>query len=179
MQVFKGDATELKMTASASPVLSNISVSLSEYFDKLYSTVPLGELVYDQMRFPLTNAIKRDIFIGAFAELLQSWSFCGTFESYILVFKKIFGEDVDIDFTVPAPGKLQIDITSAGVQNFDFIARSIVDDAYVYDNVVDDVGDQIVFAAVQGLETESELEKVLFTMVPNGIYTEVSLTIGS
>lgn len=178
MKYFKGDEKEKKIYLSGDGMLSSISLSLSEYFEDVYGSKPLGEFLYDEKRFPLTNAIKREIFIGCFQELFQAWAFCGTFESYILVFKKIFGEDVEIVFTVPGPGKLVIDITATGLQDYEFLARSIVDEAYVSDTVVDEVDDTIVFSTVQGIETQSELEKVLFTMVPNGIYTTVSLTIG-
>lgn len=178
MKYFKGDDKELKVYQAGDGMLTSISLALNEYFEDVYGSKPLGAFLFDEQRFPLTNAIKRDIFINCFQELFQAWSFCGTFESYILVFKKIFGEDSTIVFTVPDPGKLTIDITSTGLQDYEFLARAIVENEYISDTVVDDVGDTIVFSAVQGIETQSELEKVLFTMVPNGIYTTVSLTIG-
>jgi hypothetical protein len=179
MQYFKGDATELKMYESAAPIMRAISVELSAYFNGVYESVPLGEFIYDENRIPLANAIKRSVFISAFKEIFNAWAFTGTFEAYLTVFRKIFGDDVDVVFTVPGPGRLQIDITSSGVSETLFIAREIVDDEYSFDFVVDDVGDNITFATVQGIETQSELEKMLFTMVPNGIFTEVSLTLGA
>lgn len=178
-EFFKGDALELKMYNSGLPSMQAIGLSLDDFWNGCYEMVPMGEFLWDEKRVPLTNAIKREVFINSFKQIFEAWSFCGTFESYILVFKKIFGEDAVVEFTVPGPGKLQINIESSGVQLNQFIARTIVDNAYVYDFVVDDVGDNICFATVLGLETEDELNKVLFTMVPAGIYTEVSLTIGS
>ena len=179
MEFFKGDETEQKFYNSGSKILNNISVELSEFFSEAYATQALGELVYDQRRFPLTNAIKRSIFISSFKQLFEAWAFSGTFESYIDVFTKIFGEDVVIDFTVPGPGELLVDITTTGLQDYEFVARSIEEDEYLFDNVVDDEDDFIVFSTLQGIESQSELEKVLFTMVPNGIFTQVSLTIGA
>jgi len=175
---FKGDATELKMFDSGNGILTVLGLALDEFFEDAYGSIPMGELLYDEERVPLTNAIRREIFIRSFKEIFEAWSFAGTFESYILVFKKIFGEDVEIDFTVPAPGKLEIDITTAGVQEYEILVREIVSNAYVYYSLVDDVGDFITLATVLGLETPGELEKVLFTMVPNGIFTAVTLTIG-
>lgn len=176
---FKGDELELKMFNSAVGSLRNIGVSLDEFFENCYEMVPMGEFLWDEKRVPLTNAIKREVFIISFKQIFEAWSFCGTFESYILVFKKIFGDDAVVEFTVPAPGKLSINIEASGIQLYPFIARSIVENAYVYDNVIDEEDDNIAFATVLGIETEDELKKVLFTMVPAGIYTEVSLTIGS
>lgn len=178
MKYFKGDETEQKVVEAVDFSLGDISAALDDYFDSVYESVPLGEFLFDQKRVPLTNAFRRDIFIRCFKDIFEAWSFCGTAESYITVFKKIFGDDVDIVFTVPAPGKLTIDISASDVQESIMEARYIVDNAYVYYDIVDDVGDSIVFSSLLGIETQSELEKVLFTMVPGGIYTVVSLTIG-
>jgi hypothetical protein len=76
------------------------------------------------------------------------------------------------------PGKLNIDITASGVQISDFISREIVNNEYVFDEVIDDEGDNIVFQGVKGFETQYELEQMLFEMVPAGIYTEITLTLG-
>lgn len=178
-EFFKGDALELKMYNSGLPALDNIGLGLDEFWSQCYEMIPMGEFLWDEKRVPLTNAIRRDVFVISFKQIFEAWSFCGTFESYILVFKKIFGDDSLIEFTVPAPGQLHINIEASGIQLSPFIARRIVDNAYVYDNVVDHVGDNIAFATVLGIETQDELEKVLYTMVPAGIYTEVSLTIGA
>jgi hypothetical protein len=177
MQYFKGDATELKMYNSASNIMTILSSGLSDYFDNAYNGIELGEFLFDEKRIPLTNAIKREIFIDCFKEILEAWAFCGTFESYLTVFRKIFGEDATIEFTIPAVGRLQIDIETSGLVEYNFIAREIVNNAYVFYDIVDDVGDNIVFENFKGIETEAELEKILFQMVPNGIFTEVSLTI--
>jgi hypothetical protein len=179
MQYFKGDVTELKVYNSASTIFDNISRSLNECFDGIYNAVTLGQFLFDEQRMPLTNAIKREVFITCFKQIFEAWSFCGTFESYILVFKKIFGEDATIEFTVPAAGKLQINIDVEGVQTSNFQSRDIVDDDYVFSNIVDDVGDKILFRTPLGIASQFELETILFSMVPSGIFTEVSLTIGA
>ncbi len=178
MQFFKGDATEQKMYAAAAPTIDLLSLVLSTYFTDAYGSVEMGELLFDSQRIPLTNAIRREIFITCFKQILMAWAYCGTFESYLTVFRKIFGEDAEIEFTVPGPGKLTIDVTSSGTQNYNFIAREIVDNDYVFSNIVDYDDNQIVFQAIQGIDTEAELITVLFTMVPGGIFTDVSLTIG-
>lgn len=177
MQYFKGDANELKMYGTISPMFEAQILALNEYWENVYSCQPLGEFLYDSNRVPLVNAIRREIFITSFKEIFESWEFTGTFESYILVFNKIFGVDVVVDFTVPGPGLLEIDITTSGFQLFEAIWREIVDNAYVTDHIVDENGDNILFSTVQGFETQQEAEVMLFTMVPNGIFTTVTLTI--
>lgn len=176
---FKGDARELQVYNSIDFALNIIQTNLIAFFQNAYGCVPMGALLYDEMRFPLTNAIRRDVFIRCFKELLDAWKFAGTFATYISVFKKIFGDDVIINFTVPGPGRLQIAIESSGLELSPWRVNSIVDNDYVYDTIVDDEGDNIVFSTVLGFETENELEVMLTTTSPDGIHTEVSLTIGS
>lgn len=81
-------------------------------------------------------------------------------------------------FTVPAVGRLQIDIVADSVVLENFISRDIVDDAYVYDTMITQGGDNIVFQSVKGYETQEELEQMLFEMVPDGIFAEITLTLG-
>lgn len=177
-QFFKGDEKELKFFNAGKTIFENLSVQKDLFFDDAYACFVLGELLYDSARAPLSNAIPREIFRESFSAIFDSFILAGSFESYLTVFRKVFGEDVEVTFTVPAPGKLQIAIVASGVETYDFIARHIVSNAYVFDEVVDDEGDNIVFKSVKGLESEYELEQMLFEMVPAGIYTEISLTIG-
>jgi hypothetical protein len=179
MQFFKGDPTEVKMYGIASNLMDLINLSLRTYYNQAYECVSLGEFLYDSKRIPLTNAVKRDIFIGCFKEIIDAWGVCGTFESYLTVFRKIFGEDATIEFVVPAPGRLQVNVESAGTQGYNFIAREIVGGAYIYYDIVDYDGDNVLFENPFGIDNQYELERVLFSLAPNGIFTEVSLTIGA
>lgn len=178
MQYFKGDATELKYDAAGEPILTAISGQLDDFFEGAYETGPLGDLIFDDLRSPLSNAISRDIFRLAFKEIFDAFVNVGTFEAYITVFKKIFGDDVQVNFTVPAAGKLNIDIVAAGVELTEFITRYIQNNQYIIDEIVDDVDDNIVFQSIKGFTSQYELEQMLFEMVPAGIYTEITLTLG-
>lgn len=177
-QFFKGDATELKYYASGSTILEQVSGQRSLFFDDAYGCFVLGELLYDNDYAPLARAIPREIFRESFATVFEAFLTAGSFESYLTVFRNIFGDDVEVTFTVPAPGKLNIDIVAAGFQLSDFVARRIVANAYVLDEIIDDEGDNIVFQTVKGFESQYELEQMLFEMVPAGIYTQITLTVG-
>lgn len=179
MQFFKnGDELEQKSYSSGKPAVDNIDLDLSEFYESAYTTGPLGDVLYDTGRAPLANAIDRNIYRTTFNELFDAFSKVGTFEAYLTVFRKIFGNDVDVDFTVPSPGTLNIDIIAAGVELSDFVARRIENNEYVFDNVVDHEENQIVFQTVKGFTSQYELEQMLYEMVPDGIYTEISLTVG-
>lgn len=179
MQYFKpNDEKEIKMVEAGSPPFDAKSAELDDFFEGCYSTFPLGDLLWESGRSPLSNAIVQSIFRQSFPEIFEAFTVAGSFESYLTVFSKIFGEDAEVTFTVPAPGKLEISIVATGIELSPFITRYIEDNAYVFDNIVDEEGDNIVFQTIQGFQTQYELERMLFEMVPAGIYTEISLTIG-
>lgn len=179
MQLFKNDEKEQKMVAVAEGLFDLKSSDLDDFYEGCYETFPFGDMLYDEDRTPLSNAIKKEIFRETFPEIFDAFIVAGSFESYISVFTKIFGEDVEIDFTVPAPGKLLIDIVATGLELSEFIARRIEDNAYIFDEIIDYDLDTIVFQTVKGFQTEYELKQMLYEMVPDGIYTEITLTIGS
>lgn len=180
MQKFKEtDLLEDRMINVVRPLLELLSEQKDTFYNEAFLAAPLGEVIFDLEAAPLTNAIRREIFRDAFQEIFEAFIAGGTFETYITVFKKIFGTDVVIDFTVPAPGKLIIDIEAEGVVLSDFIARYIEDNAYIFDEVIDDEGDNIAFQTVKGFQSQYELELMLFEMVSGGIYTEISLTLGA
>lgn len=177
MQYYKGDTTERKFDGSAAPMLGLLSDQKDLFFDGAYSCFILGELLYDTSRAPLANAIERNIFRELFATIFDAFLVAGTFESYISVFQNIFGDDVIIEFTVPAAGKLEIDIQATGVLSATRLAREIIGGSYVYYDRVTSVGDTRVASVPKGFQTEYEAEQMLFELVPAGIWTTISLTI--
>jgi hypothetical protein len=179
MQNFKnGDILEKKFEDSAEPILSILSQSKYEFYQGCYETGPLGDLIQVSNRSPLAKAISNQIFRLAFKQVFDAFVKVGTFEAYIVVFQKIFGESVDVQFTVPDPGKLNIDIIAEDVVLSDFVTRYIEENAYLFDEIIDDEGDNIAFQTIQGFQTQYELEQMLFEMVPAGIFTEITLTLG-
>ena len=179
VQYFKGDEIELKVFDAINPVITNLEADKDAFFVDAYNCYKLGEVLYDSGAAPLANAIPREIFREAFAAIFNSFLVAGGLESYLTVFRAVFGADVEVTFTMPGPGKLEIDIVATGTQIFGILGREIVDDAYVLSTLIDDEGDRIVGRGFKGFETQYELEQMLFEMVPGGIYTVISLTIGS
>lgn len=178
MQNFKGDALELQMIGAMSPISDQLSGQKDLFFDGCYETQPLGELIFDGERAPLANAIDRQVFIESFKDMIDAFVAGGTFEAYLTVFRKIFGDDVVVDFTVPAAGRLQIDITATGFELSHFIARELSGSVYTNYAVLErSTLDNICFRTVKGFVSEYELTQMLYEMVPAGIFTEISLTI--
>lgn len=179
MQSYKGDATELKMIAAGTPPLNAVSLALDDFYAGAYETQALGLMIFDNGFAPLANAIRRDIFAKSFKQIFDQFLQAGSFESYLTVFRKIFGDDVEVTFTVPAAGKLTIEINATDTEESDFVARQVVSNEFVYSPVVTQEGDQLVFSSIQGFTSEYELETMLFELVPAGIFTQITLTIGA
>jgi hypothetical protein len=177
-QKFKGDETELKFEASGSNILDALELQLDAFETGAYTAAPLGDVLYDTNRTPLANAIDRAIFRLAFTEIYEAFTAAGSFEGYLEVFRKIFGDEVDVTFTIPAPGKLEIDIIADEVELSDLIARFIADGEYNFDEIVDYDGDNIATQTIKGFQSQYELEQMLYEMVPDGIWTSISLSFG-
>lgn len=181
MQNFKGDAIELKYEACAQTIIDQIGMQLDDFFDGAYDAMPLGDLLHEGDRSPLSKAIRIEIFRECFNTIYTAFIVAGSFESYLTVFQKIFGEAVEVEFIVPAPGKLQINIIADQLEEFAFVARRIHNNEFIFDNViwydgVDDPGGDIILQTVKGFHSQYELEQMLFEMVPAGVFTEISLT---
>lgn len=108
MQKFKDDAIENKFIEAGSPILDALSMSKDDFFDGAYDCGPLGDLLHEGDRSPLSNAIKLEIFRNCFNTVYENFRSSGTFESYLVIFAKIFGDTVDVEFTVPGPGKYKL-----------------------------------------------------------------------
>mgnify|MGYP003395307333 CR=1 FL=1 len=179
MQSFKnGDVLEKKFENSAAPVLNQLSIDKNQFLAGCQECGPLGDMIFESKRAPLSNAIKQSIYRTSFKEIFDAFIGVGTAEAYLTVFRKIFGINVAVTFTVPAAGKLNIDIVAAGVEISTFVARYIEDNVYLFDDVIDTDLNNIVFQGIKGFQTQYELEKMLFEMVPGGIFTTITLTLG-
>jgi hypothetical protein len=177
-QYFKGDSLEIKFDAAGEVLISNIALQLDAFLADAYESQPFGDIIFADGRSPLANAISQDIYRETFNEVFSQFSVAGSFESYISVFEKIFGDSVDITLTVPGDGRLQIDIIAEGVDLNDAVARRIENNQYVLDELIDYEDDNIAFQKIKGFQSQYELEQMLFEMVPAGVFTEISLTLG-
>ena len=177
-QYFKGDATEIKFDEGLKDTLDTLSAQKTLFFEDAYDCQAFGDIIFSNNLAPLANAISQEIFRDAFNEVFQNFEVAGSFESYIAVFKKIFGDDVDIEFVIPASGRLQINITSTDVVLYDFVGRYIENNEYIFDEIIDYEGDNIALQTIKGFQTEYELEQMLRELVPVGIFTEITLSVG-
>jgi hypothetical protein len=176
VQNFKGDETELKMRAVAEPILDMANLALDEFYAEGFDCNPFLLMLYDEKRIPFSNRIDRDPFVLFIKEALARFPFTGTFDVYLFILIAIFGIDSEIYFEVPAPGKLSIDVNAISNLEFEFIGRSFVDGNYQFYTLVDDLGNELLFRGISGIETEYELGLLFSEIMPAGIIPAISLT---
>jgi hypothetical protein len=179
MQRFNAnDEKETKIIAAGEPAFDATDLALDEFFDDCFEAMPLGDVIWNLKASPLANAIDLPIFRRSFNEIFQTFGFAGTFESYIDIFKKIFGDTTEVTFTVPDPGHLEILIEAPGLELFEWASRIIENNEYVNYTMVDEEGDSFGFQTILGFTTQYELELMLRELVPAGQYVEITLNLG-
>src|SRR5690606_13222941 len=90
---------------------------------------------------PLVGVITRETFRSSFFAIHQLFTRPGTFEFYLDVFRAVWGDDVEVEFSIPQSGVLQINIEALDVQLSIAAARRIVNNSYVYDEIILQGGD--------------------------------------
>lgn len=176
-QLFKGDELEENFYNAIKPTVDEISAQKDLFYDGAFECFALGDLLFDTARAPLANAIPKDIFRESFSAVFDAFLVAGSLESYLTVFRTVFGNDVEVSFNIPGPGQLEIEIVAATFVTFNFVARRIENNAYVNDQIVTQDTDRIVFQTIKGFESQYDLEQMLYELVPDGIYTVITLTI--
>lgn len=172
-QKYKGDALELKFDEAGKPAMAICGAALDDYYENAYSAQEFLLMLYDQGRMPFGSKIPRDDFVRFIIEAIPGFAVTGTFRMMIFLFKSLFGELTDIIFTVPAPGRLQVDVNASTLLEFNAI---FVEQDGETGNIIDHTGNELVFSAVSGIDTQYEFNQIMSEIFPAGIYPEVTLS---
>lgn len=166
MQYFKGDDIEIKLSGSAQAVFQNLQTELTAWFNDAYNSAGLGAILYDNNLVPLSQTIARDVFIKNYGEILRRWEYVGSFESYLYVFMQIFGPQTQITFEKLAPGALKIYIVTDQTGFINWLTQQ-------GQEIRTQSGQPLMFKQVLGIENFYEVQGVLDSLNPAGIYLEV------
>ncbi len=178
LQPFKeNDVLEGKVTNAFLTPLVTRDTELDAFFNGAFTCFALGDVLFTLSRDPLAGVISQNVYRKSFFAIHNLFTRPGTFEFYMEVFKAVWGDDVVVEFTIPGPGKLLISVEAVNVTLDNFMARKIVSGAYVYEEVIDEDGDNIVFQGIQGLKTQAEADALLNELYPAGIWIGISVDI--
>ena len=174
-QYFKGKANEIKMDNVVVPIMDQIALSKDQYFAQAFSVTDFLLMLYDSGRMPFSDRIAREAFIPFLNQSIANANFIGTYESYIFLIRSIFGADSGIFFEEVTPGVLTLTISSSNSSEFVFVAREIVDGAYVETEIITSEGENLAFAGFPGIESEAELKSLLAEFTPAPIFADITL----
>lgn len=178
MQLFKEtDNREIKVRDAGLKLLDLLGADRDAFYNGAYEAYPLGDVFINLNNSPLARAIPPEAFRASFFAIHELFTRPGTFDFYLTVFRAIFGAGATITFTIPAPGKLEIGIESLSVLLENFAARRIANNAYFYDDLVTENGDNLVFQGSQGIKTQAEVDALMKELAVQGVYTTATLTI--
>lgn len=176
LQRFKtNDATETSMILCAMPTLEDIGDELDAFFEEAYECFLLGDVLFELGRDPMAGVITQETFRSSFPAIHELFTRPGTFEFYLDVIRSIWGSGVDVEFVIPSPGVLQINVLEFDTDSFSLQLREIEDDEYVYSNLIDQDGDLILVRSPIGIKTQSELDALIAELSVYGVYTTASL----
>jgi hypothetical protein len=176
LQAFKqNDLIEAKVRDAFLPILDILGIDRDSFYDGAYESYVLGDVIYELKASPLAGPINQEIFRQSFFAIHDFFTFPGTFEFYLKVFRAVWGVDVGVEFLVPAPGKLIINIQALTVQVNLLVARRIVNNAYVYDQVITHDGNNIGTQGKMGLKTQAEADALIKELYPAGLWVELNL----
>lgn len=179
MQRFKeNDATEPEVYNLLLPMLETIGLDRDTFLEDAYLTHGLGGAIFDLAMDPISDVVTRDVYVEGYPAIHELFTRPGTFEFYLSVFRKIFADDVDVQFEIPGPGQLNIVVSAVTYQTFNLTAREIVDDVYVYSKLVtSDLNEYIMTQGVKGIKTQEEISGLLTEISAYGVFTTVELVI--
>jgi hypothetical protein len=178
LQPFKqNDLIEQKVKDAFISILTLLGGDRDTFYEGSYTSYALGDLIYDLGASPLVGPITQDIFRTSFFIIHDFFTRPGTFEFYLQVFRAVWGDDVDVEFLVPAPGKLLINIHALSVSVDDLLARRIDNNVYFYDEVLDHEDNIISVQGKKGIKTQSEADALIRELHPAGLWVVLTLDI--
>lgn len=178
LQRFKeNDEEEKRYIEALLPIFDEIGDGLDSFYNGAFEAYDLGDILYELDRDPMSGVITQEIFRASFPAIHELFTQPGPFEFYLTVFRAIWGEDVEIVFTIPQPGVLLINAEVLDVETYDLIAREVVNNVYEYSELVDHDGDKILVRGMKGIKTQSEINALMNEITPDGIYVQTTLSL--
>lgn len=178
LQPFKeNDTKEQKVKDAFLPILNLLGDDRDSFYEGAYECFVLGDVLFLLKRDPLAGVVTQETFRQSFFAIHNLFTRPGTFEFYLEVFRAVWGDDVAVNFSVPAPGKLLISIEALTVQLDDWLARRIENDTYIFDEIIDHEGDNIQLRGTQGIKTQNETEALVNELYPAGLWVQTTLVI--
>lgn len=164
IQLFDEKIETEKFYNSFLGVFNYLEVQRNRFYDNCYFVNALADFLYGSV--PASQAMPIEEWRMSFNHIIQAFNLSGTYETYITMFKGLFGNNALITFEIlnPADLKITIDISSGGgaSQEDEFITE-------LEDVVTTDELEAIVFIKILEQINDADLQSVLQATTPVGI----------
>jgi hypothetical protein len=172
----ENDTNEEKVKNVIAAFMDAVDEDLDSFWEFAFTTYGLGQVLRDTSADPVSKMLILSAFLRSFKTIHESYQKPGTYNFYLDIFRKIWGETVAVEFTNPAPGVLLINLDATDFQQEILLARDIVDGQYVFPELVTtDTGENIIVRVTITPWTEIEVLKLMRALAPAWLYYEVSL----
>lgn len=161
IEKFLDDALENNAIGFFNDLNVDRSEALKAFFDEAYKDYGFGEVLYNENAVSVTRIMGIRVFRKAYSQIIESFKLNGTFETYILLLKAIFGENAIVEFEKLAPAVLNIKVTPADYEYSNWVTKQGT-------NLVTKQGTNLVFRKIIFGLTDEELLDILKIIRPSG-----------
>lgn len=171
VKLFKpNDERDFKFNSIFDDLETSINADLDTFFGQCYASYLLGDILYENDLDPIAKVLKQDVYRTSFNAIHELFTRPGTFEFFLSVFRAMWGSDVDVAFTILQPAQLKIEIFGSTPTYNEILYREIVDNEYVYDEIVTEDDDSLTAQESTGPQTVDELLLIMTELGVNGIF---------
>lgn len=171
----RNDVIEAKVEQVFAPVMAAVSAEKSIFYDESYLCYRLGDVFFTLKRSPLADALTEDVFRRGFYYFTQLFTRPGTFEYYLDVFRAVWGDNVEVVFTIPTPGVLNITIKGIDLDVAYAVARRIENNVYQFYRILTGDGDNLMWQVIAGSKSQSEVDAMMNELYPAGVIVNAEL----
>lgn len=172
VEYFKGDALEKRVAKTMLDKLALLSDAHDEFYSGAFSAQPLGDVIWNLNADPIVQALSKEVYRRVFNKIHEIGEFPATFDFWLQLLTSIWIDDAvvgaaAIEFEVPAPGFLNININGFAFQEFE----AAFEDGSLF---VTEAGDQIIFESYQRTIPLSLFDAIV-TMIEDNSLNEYNL----
>ncbi len=168
-QYFRNDDDTKKIHSVFEQAKKTNNVSLKLMHENIIGSYALGKAILDSGIVDFGFKVDEEYFVQNYVAILEAMQKAGILDTYVILIKRLLGAGVDVQFTMPNPGHLQLN-----VQEVESRARALVNRDKKY--IMAKTSSGLKAIVVKQRITEYSLSqaiKVIQNITPAGIFIEV------
>jgi hypothetical protein len=115
-------------------IFANETKQLINMFNNCYNCHLFADILIEEKKLPIADFVAQEKLRSVLGNLIRCWSIAGTFEGYILFFRAVFGEQVNINFTNPSPAVLNINVSNINKEYYLWLTKGLIGNEVITDD---------------------------------------------